>query len=57
MWGGLFLGVSHALLGQDPSTTNFGGSFLFMLTPFREQFSVAVTRWFRSTQLLYIEPG
>jgi len=31
--------------------------FVVHLPAFKWRFSVAVTRWSRSTQLLYIEPG
>jgi len=37
--------------------TTYATIFTFTFTYLGGRFSVAVTRWSRSTQLLYIEPG
>ena len=45
------------LLSKVTVIKNFKWTLLFMATTNRWRFSVAVTRWSRSTHLLYIEPG
>ena len=41
--------------GSDRTGGAYGG--VYVVPAYRRRFSVAVTRWSRSTQLLYIEPG